>query len=140
MYIGRPIPCAALVTTATHFSSVISPPPLPPLHATFSRDGALAFSRRVARLRLALAIARKLIVLCRRRAKSFAHGAHVRAIAVTPVSFEKLVENFADANTGFVQLGLRRSGSPTQYGSDFLVFITVNVMKEQGLSKALGQF
>ena|SRR6516162_3337672 len=105
-----------------------------------ARDGAPAFSRSVVRLRLALAIARQLIVLCRRRASGFARGAHVRAIAVIPVSFEKLVENFADANTGFVQLRLRSAGGTTQYGSDFLVFITVNVMKKQGLSKASGQF
>ena len=95
---------------------------------TPARDGALAFARTVVQFRLAVAIGRQIIVLCR-RAKSFVGGAPVRAIVVMPMSSEKLLEGFADANTGFVQLGLRRSGSPTQYGSDFLVFITVNVMK-----------
>src|SRR5215469_11701847 len=107
---------------------------------TPARDGALAFSRSVVRLRLGLAFGRQLIVLCRRNAKSLAGGPHVRAIAVTPVSFEKLVENFADTKTRFGQLGLQSSGSPTQYGSDCLVFITVNALKEQGLSQAPGQF
>ena len=107
---------------------------------TPARDGALAFLRAVVRFRFAVAIGRQLIVWCRRRARSFTGGAHLRAIAVMPISSEKLLEGFADANPGFVQLGLRSPGSPTQYGSDFLVFITVNVMKEQGLSKALGQF
>jgi len=49
---------------------------------TPARDGALAFSRRVVRLRLGLAFGRQLIVLCRRNAKSFAGGPHARAIAV----------------------------------------------------------
>src|SRR5215831_16505726 len=74
---------------------------------TPARDGALAFSRSVVRLRLGLAFGRQLIVLCRRNAKSFAGGPHVRAIAVTPVAFEKLVENFAGTKTRFVQFAVR---------------------------------